>query len=107
MQFALKYRQPIDSITANKELKLRKYELDNDDWRIIEDLVAILEVRSLSSLHTGYANTSFLYSNIRKRRYFFPAIRQVLRQSFQRWTGFTIHLTLKQRWSIIPQSLLL
>lgn len=49
MQFALKYRRPIDSITANKELKLRKYELDTNDWRIVEDLVAILEVRSLSS----------------------------------------------------------
>ena len=49
MQFALRYRQPIDSITANKDLKLRNYELDNNDWRIVEDLVAILEVRLLSS----------------------------------------------------------
>ena len=44
MQLALKYRVPIDSITVNKELKLRKYELDNEDWRIIEDLVAVLGV---------------------------------------------------------------
>ena len=49
MQFALQYRKPIDTITANKELKLRKYELDNDDWRIVEDLVAVLEVRLFSS----------------------------------------------------------
>jgi len=48
MQFVLKYRQPIDGITANKELKLRKYELDNEDWRIIEDLVSVLEVTSSS-----------------------------------------------------------
>ena len=47
MQFALKYRRLIDSITAKKELNLRKYELDNNDWRIIADLAAILEVRSL------------------------------------------------------------
>jgi hypothetical protein len=45
MRFALKYRPPIDSITANKELKLRKYELDSEDWGIVEDLVAVLEVR--------------------------------------------------------------
>jgi hypothetical protein len=50
MQFALKYRQPIDGITANKELKLRRYELDIEDWTIIEDLVAVLEVISSFSL---------------------------------------------------------
>ena len=44
MWFALEYQEPIDTITANKELKLRKYELDNKDWRIIEDLVSVLEV---------------------------------------------------------------
>jgi hypothetical protein len=44
MEFALKYRKPIDDITADKKLKLRKYELDNDDWKIIEDLVAVLHV---------------------------------------------------------------
>jgi hypothetical protein len=49
MQFVLKYRTPIDTITANKELKLRKYELDNDDWRIIGDLVVVLEVSLLLS----------------------------------------------------------
>ena len=45
MQFVLKYRGPIDAITANKELKLRKYELDNEDWQIVEDLVVVLQVR--------------------------------------------------------------
>jgi len=43
MRFALKYRQPIDTITADKTLKLQKFELDNDDWAIIEDLVTILQ----------------------------------------------------------------
>ena len=45
MQFALEYRELIDTITVNKELKLRKYELDNEDWRIIKDLVSVLEVQ--------------------------------------------------------------
>jgi hypothetical protein len=44
MVFVLKYRRAIDQVTADKALKLRKYELDNDDWVIVEDLVAILEV---------------------------------------------------------------
>lgn len=44
MAFALKYRQPVDAITADKTLKLRKYELDSEDWSIVVDLVAVLEV---------------------------------------------------------------
>jgi len=44
MRFAVAYRLAINKITADKVLKLRKYELDNDDWVIIEDLVSILEV---------------------------------------------------------------
>ena len=44
MQFVLKYQHTIDDITANKTLKLRRYELNNDDWAIIKDLVSILKV---------------------------------------------------------------
>jgi hypothetical protein len=46
MSFALKYRAAIDNITANKSLKLRRYELDDEDWKIVGDLVSILEVRT-------------------------------------------------------------
>ena len=45
MDFVLKYRHAIDQVTTDKVLKLRKYELDNDDWDIVKDLVAVLEVR--------------------------------------------------------------
>ena len=44
MRFAVAYRLAIDKITADKVLKLRKYELNNNDWVIIEDLVSILKV---------------------------------------------------------------
>ena len=47
MRFVLTYRKAIDKITADKTLKMRKYELDNDDWLIVEDLVAVLEVSIL------------------------------------------------------------
>ncbi|KDQ53983.1 hypothetical protein JAAARDRAFT_107628, partial [Jaapia argillacea MUCL 33604] len=39
ISFAIKYQLPIDAITADKSMKLRKYELDNDEWKILEDLV--------------------------------------------------------------------
>jgi hypothetical protein len=44
MSFALKYRAVVDSITADKGLKLRRYELDDEDWKMISDLVSVLEV---------------------------------------------------------------
>ena len=40
---AVKYCLAIDNITANKALKLRKYELDDDDWKIISDLIRVLK----------------------------------------------------------------
>ena len=42
MVFALKYRKPIDSITVDKSLKLRQYELNNEGWGIIEQLILVL-----------------------------------------------------------------
>jgi hypothetical protein len=44
LRFVLTHRVAIDKVTADKGLKLRKYELDNDDWIIIKDLVSVLEV---------------------------------------------------------------
>src|SRR6266852_2690960 len=48
MVFALEYRKPIDSITADKSLKLQRYELDNKGWGIIEQLVSVLQVSIFS-----------------------------------------------------------
>jgi hypothetical protein len=42
LSFALKYRAPIDVMTADKAIKLRKFKLDVDKWAIVEDLVAVL-----------------------------------------------------------------
>lgn len=49
VKMAFKFRPAIDEITADKSLKLRKYELDDDDWRIIGDLLRVLKVRFPSS----------------------------------------------------------
>ena len=47
LSFALRYRKVIDGITAKKALKLRKFELDAEDWQIVEDLVSVLEVSTI------------------------------------------------------------
>lgn len=43
--FALRYQEPIDRITNDKTFKqAKKYELDEDEWQIILDLIAVLSV---------------------------------------------------------------
>jgi hypothetical protein len=44
LSFCQRFRESIDTITADKATKLRKYELDDGDWAIVEDLIAILKV---------------------------------------------------------------
>ena len=44
LSFVLSYRQVIDTVTADKALKLRKFELDDDEWKIVADLVSVLQV---------------------------------------------------------------
>jgi hypothetical protein len=51
MCFALNYREAIDSITADKTLKLRKFELFADDWNIIQDLAHILKQYKAATIH--------------------------------------------------------
>ena len=50
LKMALEYHVAIDDITANKTLKLQKYELDDDDWEILSDLIQVLKV-SLYFIH--------------------------------------------------------
>jgi hypothetical protein len=44
LRFVLAYRKPIDAVTADKGLKLRRYELDDEEWKVVEDLIDVLEV---------------------------------------------------------------
>jgi hypothetical protein len=62
LMFVLLYRAAVDKITADKALKLRRYELDNDDWVVIEDLVSVLEVCKICLI----IQMLLIYSNIQK-----------------------------------------
>jgi len=41
--FALEYRQAIDDISGDREM--RKYELEEEDWALVQQLCDILAVR--------------------------------------------------------------
>ena len=44
LNVALAYCKVVDEITGNKSLKMRQYELDNEGWDIIKDLLHVLKV---------------------------------------------------------------
>jgi hypothetical protein len=46
LAFALQHRTAIDEITGNKTANLRQYELNDTEWRIGEQLVDTLKVRT-------------------------------------------------------------
>ena len=44
LDFAISYREAIDALTANRLLKLRRFELDNEEWEVAEQLRDTLRV---------------------------------------------------------------
>ena len=44
LQFAVKYQIIIDNMIADKTLKLHKFELDHDNWKIMYNLASVLKV---------------------------------------------------------------
>jgi hypothetical protein len=51
LKFALDYRIALDTITGERDMKLRKYELKDAEWDIAKQLGGILEVFSYSQRH--------------------------------------------------------
>ncbi|KAF8225865.1 hypothetical protein L208DRAFT_1304505 [Tricholoma matsutake] len=47
MYFTFKYCAAIDAMTTNEALKLWKFELEDEEWLIVEDLVTILLVTTV------------------------------------------------------------
>jgi hypothetical protein len=86
LQFAIKYRRAIDGMTADKSLKLRKFELDDEEWGIVEDLVAVLQVKLPYNITIDYMLTLF-YSNTRMQPYISRRIRRASLLSSPLWTG--------------------
>jgi hypothetical protein len=47
LKFAVDYREALDSITGNQKIKLRQYELDEEDCEIATKLRDVLKVNHL------------------------------------------------------------
>ena len=46
LKFACTYREAINKITDDRGMKLREYELKDDEWKIVEELRDSLKVCS-------------------------------------------------------------
>jgi hypothetical protein len=50
LDFAVEHITAIDTITGDRDMKLRQYELSEDDWDMARHLRDILKVHSYSSV---------------------------------------------------------
>ena len=44
LNFAFTYRNAFNQITANQDMKMRKYELSRKEWKVVKDLADVLKV---------------------------------------------------------------
>ena len=44
LNFAVEYREALDAITGDRDMKLRQYELSKEDWNIATQLRDVLKV---------------------------------------------------------------
>ena len=64
LTFAIQYRPAIDSMTAVRDLGLRKYELDQAEWKLVEELRDVLKV---SNFFVCSSHFSYLSEDIQRR----------------------------------------
>ena len=50
VQFAVAYREPLNDLTGCRAMKLRDYELTEEEWRIAEQLSGVLDVSIMFQL---------------------------------------------------------
>ena len=44
LEFAIEFQEALDTITGEKEMRLRKYKMDNEEWEIAQQLRDVLKV---------------------------------------------------------------
>jgi hypothetical protein len=54
LEYALKHRKAVDVVTQQRELGLRKFELSDDEWLVVEQLYSVLKVRPCSCFVSKY-----------------------------------------------------
>jgi hypothetical protein len=50
LEFALAYRAALDGISGDREMKLRQFEMDEEEWEVACQLCLVLKVRYTRSV---------------------------------------------------------
>ena len=97
--FSLQYRDALDHITGDRDMKLRLYEMDDDEWTIAKQLCAVLKV----GLHFIYDASVNIYLACRYSRMppIFPRamVHRTSRLSFLPWIAWM------KSWPPVPSIL--
>ena len=57
--FALEYRDTLDVITGDHDMKLRQFEMDDEEWAIAQQLCEVLKVGLHFIHHAIYLTVAF------------------------------------------------
>ena len=69
MVFVDRYKEPFDRITSDKNLKqAKKYELDNEEWDIVSDLINVLGVSCCLFINSNVTNMLNVYGRLQYKK---------------------------------------
>lgn len=72
LSFAYVYREPYNELTSNRDMKMRSYELEDNEWEIVNQLAKVLKVRIFSFLSTKHQTKINLADFQRRHPLLFP-----------------------------------
>lgn len=106
LEYALNHRKAVDSVTQDRALGLRKFELDDSEWVLLEQLHDVLKVRASNTLL--WLCVKQPYRSSRMPRCTFHAPRQTSLLSFLPWISLMRNLQLTHSIAgTVPQYVLL
>ncbi|KAJ7210738.1 hypothetical protein GGX14DRAFT_299674, partial [Mycena pura] len=82
---AIEYKDVINAVTADRELNLRKYDLSNAEWAILEDMATMNRYYSATDASNVYRISMILHPSL-KLEYF------KLRKWEQNWIDTAVEL---------------
>jgi hypothetical protein len=78
LNFALDYHRAIDAVTTDKTWMLKAYQLKDEEWQIVGDLVVLLEVATV--VYYPLTALTLLQRNTKTKRSISPKILLVLQR---------------------------
>jgi len=78
LDFAISYRSALDTVTADRDMKLRQFELSEEDWKMAAHLRDALKVWTLNSYKLSFTNELLIQKMFKDATLFFREVRLIL-----------------------------